>query len=189
MIQAHIADAAKAVLLKHLAPERAEEAAEEIAATAGSNVMQSIAAALAEALGTGTGTGSPPPAGKKTRAAKTTPAAPKKARAAQVAAPAAAKAKKETVRNLSDEARKVMSFKKAAYHAQRRQTAGTPEPWDAAILAAHAEGKILNVERIKRQALSAAKKTDTAAAAPAAPPAKGKAKKAANGTLANAAPL
>lgn len=68
---------------------------------------------------------------------------------------------------LSMKARKVMSFKKALYHAKNRAAKGAPEPHDALILAAAAAGKVISVEKAKR---TAAKRERRQAASSDTPP-------------------
>ena len=173
MLQNHITEQALAVLRNYLAPEAAERAAGEIADATTAGLAHDLAGAMAtltNLIGGADTTPSPPTKRKSAAAPKPTakaPAKPKKAAKRKAAAPPPG-----GNRTLSDEARKVMSFKKAVYHATRRAKNKAPKPWDAAILAAHAAGKIISVSRAKQQALASQRKE----AAPAAP------KKVANGT-------
>lgn len=173
LFQTNIAETAEKVLLRYLAPERAKEAANEIAAESAG----SLVASLQESV-------------KRLFADTMVPAAP----ATAVTTPAPAKAKPKAkakgpaarpqagTRELSPEARKKMSFKKAVFHAKNRKKKGKPELHDAIILKASEEGKIISVEHAKRQAAAAARKANKEASVPpAAKPAATPAKKAVNG--------
>lgn len=155
MIQNTIAAITEKVLLQHLAPDPAKRVAQEVASASTDAVQVEINRALAGLLGSADH--APVAAGKKTGGGG---GGGGKAKSTAAARPAAAPGTRE----LSAEARKVMSFKKALYHAKTRAEAvkkgerEAPEPWDKLIFAAAAEGKIISVEQAKRMAAAEAKK-------------------------------
>lgn len=197
MIATNIAESAEKVLLKYLAPEAAKTAAQEVADASAAGLSHEIAGALAGLLGGPVPEATPSKKPGSTPAKKPAAAAAPKTPAKKPAVPATGSG-----RVLTEQARKVMSFKKAVYHATNRAKAKKPEPWDTLVLKAASEGKIISVDWAKKTALAAQKREQKAgsnghgkkAPAPAKkadkkadPP-----KKAANGTsagLAESAPL
>jgi hypothetical protein len=182
MIATNIAETAEKVLLKYLAPDAAKTAAQEVADASASGLTHEIAHALAGLLGESV------PAAKTPAKTPAKPSAPASKKPAAKAAPAkkAATPAAGGSRVLTDQARKVMSFKKAVYHATNRAAEvkkgkrAAPEPWDALVLKAHSEGKIISVDWAKKQANAAQKREakGTNGHAKKAPPAKKDAKKA-----------
>lgn len=181
MIHQTIAEATERVLARYLGSDLVKQAAADIAQASASAIQSSLADGLRTAFRNvvGEDTASAPakrrgrPPKAKTAASAAASAAPKKrgrppkakAKAApkKRGRPAKAKAAKAVSKGatkkgraaLPDNVRKVMSFKKAVFHAQRRKKEGTPQAHDALILAAEKDGKVISVEWAKKQTASA----------------------------------
>ena len=186
MIQQHLIDTAEKVLLEYLAPERAKEAAQRIGtdgatlvnaemAEAVQRVRARVEAALTfEGLEAGL---TPPAAAAPTATASATVKGGRKGGGSSSGGASARAPRKPATptesgkRELSPKSRLTMSFKKALHHARNRAVKGAPLPYDAFLLKAAEEGRVVSVETAKRQAAAAERKAKSASSVPAPTPA------------------